>query len=341
MSPTDIPVPSRATVIENPFGGAEVEAWLNRRGAHFLRCMAIPVELFDERASRNNQARAEAIVPEAVARYTVTLKDGEPLPPVVAYRPGKDARFVMVDGNNRLASHKAVGARTIPTYVLAPDTPTPLIMLLTVEANAKHGESVPLSWRIRQAADLNENGYDEETAASAAKITVYQLRHHKALRVIDDRVRPLRITGWLDLTETARHKLGQLKSDPVLMQAAHAAIQTEMTADDVKGMVRDLKALRSEREQFDRIAEISDERKVQMAQRKALKQTSHRIRNVQQSLVSAIGKILQVDTAAVMRLCLTDIERQQLWDRLGKCAEKILDLQANLETIMKGKEASG
>lgn len=335
--PEPIAVPARAHVIENPYRGAEVEEWLRRRGARFLRCVALPIDLFDERMSRQNQARGQAVVDEAVGRYTVLWKQGKTPPPVVAYKPGKDMRFVMVDGNQRLASGKKANATMLPTYILAPDTPSELIQLLTVEANAGSSEPVPLSWRIKQAYALNDNGWTEEQACEAACINIGQLRHFKSLKGIDARVQSLGVNKWLSLSDTNRHKLGQIKSDPVLAQATRVALETEMNTDQIKDMVRVVKATGSEAEAFSTIAKIEEDQKILAAQKKALNQRSTAIRNVQQSLVTAIGKINKVDIGSLLQNLQTDFERQQIWDRCQEGAEKIFEIQSALEPLIKGQ----
>ena len=336
-NPSPIAVPPQAHVITNPYRGAEVEEWLKRRGARYLRCVALPIELFDERASRQNQARGQAVVQEAVDRYTVMWKQGRIPPPVVAYRPGETMRFVMIDGNQRLASGKKASATHLPTFILAPDTPSELIQLLTVEANSGSSEPVALAWRIKQAYALNDNGWTEEQACEAAVITVSQLRHYKSLMATDERARALNIQRFTSLSDTNRHKLGQIKSDPVLTQATRVAIECAMTTEDVKDLVRAVKATGSEAEAFSKIAQVEEDQKILAAQKRALNQRSNAIRNVQQSLVTGIGKVVKVDIGSLLQNVKTDFERQQLWDRLQECADKVLEIQAALEPYIKGE----
>src|ERR1044072_9393207 len=148
------------TPIPRPICSEEVENWLRSRGANFLRCMLIPVENFDERASRNNQARPTPLRPAKVEEYAMAMRRGDKFPPLVAYRTSeKSTTFILISGNHRLAGGKKAGVTHLTTYVLASDTPPELILLLTVEANAHHGAEVPTEWRVKQALNLIAAGW--------------------------------------------------------------------------------------------------------------------------------------------------------------------------------------
>jgi hypothetical protein len=319
-------------------GCAEIEAWLTSRGARYLRVIEIPVANFDERESRHNQARPTPLVPEAVDRYFQSYKDGVLLPPVVAWRKSeRSTTFILIDGNNRQAAAKRAGVEKIPTYILAADTPSELIYLLTVEANARHGQPVPTEWRVKQALHLVEIGWETDIARRAAQVNEKTLRTYKSASAADARARALKISNWGGLGVNNRSTLGQLKSDPVLFHAARTAIDTNMNVEETKGLVRDVKACSSEAEQIQLIGRISASRKAEAVAAKEQKRKGQTVSNVKQSLVTAIGKILAVDSAALARLILTEIDQHAVKNRLESLADKVIELQIAVEQAI-GKD---
>lgn len=326
--------------IPAPICSEEVEGWLRARGANFLRCMLIPVVNFDERASRNNQARPAPIHPETVDRYALAMRRGERFPPLVAYRTSdKSTSFIIISGNHRLAAGKKAGLKGLPTYVLASDTKPELIILLTVEANARHGKEVSTEWRVKQALNLVEVGWKIETACEAAQISTQLLSTYKGAYAADERARRLKITRFSDLGVKARKNLDGLRMDNVFMQAAITALDTDMNVGEIQALVREIKKHPSEAEQISHIGMVADERRKVAEQQKLLQRSSHVVNNPKQSLITGIGKIMHCDGPTLVRTLITDSEKQEVWDRLAKVADKVLELQVLVEESMKQEKA--
>ena len=322
-----------------PICSEEVENWLRSRGANFLRCMLIPVENFDERASRNNQARPAPIVPEKVDQYAMAMRRGEKFPPLIAYRTSEKATtFILISGNHRLAGAKKAGVKSLPTYVLASDTKPELILLLTVEANATHGAEIPLEWRIKQAVNLMSVGWKQDESCAAAQISPTALHTYKKALEADERARLLKITNFTQLGSRHKTSLQGLKLDVVFMQASMVAISMSMNLADTQLLVRELKALPSEGEQIAHIQMVADERRRIAEQQKLLKRRSGIINNPKQSLITGIGKVMHTDGPTLVRTLITDDEKQEVWERLGRVADKVLELQVLVEESMKGDE---
>lgn len=326
--------------VPKPICSEEVERWLRSRGANFLRCMLIPVENFDERASRNNQARPTPIVPEKVDQYAMAMRRGDKFPPLVAYRTSeKSTTFILISGNNRLAAAKKAGIRQFQTYVLASDTPDELILLLTVEANATHGHEVSTEWRVKQAMNLMAAGWKQDESCAAAQISPNALQTYRKANEADERARRLKITNFSQIGVRHKTSLQMLKLDVVFMQAAMVVIQNEMNLADVQAMVRELKALPSEKEQVAHVQMVADERRKLTEQQKLLRRKSHIVNNPKQSLITGIGKVMHTDGPTLVRTLITDEEKQEIWDRLGRVADKVLELQVLVEESMKQGEA--
>src|SRR4051812_32649496 len=145
---------------------SQVERFLQEHGVKYAPKTQIPIGLIDEKQSLANQARDVPIVPESVERFTASLRKGEYLPPVVVFPNGN--RVVIVDGNNRFASHKKAGSQFVPGFVIDENTPSETIALLTVAANNGHGVTPDLKWRKRQAVHLVSVGFNADKACAAA-----------------------------------------------------------------------------------------------------------------------------------------------------------------------------
>ncbi len=309
----------------------EVEAWLQGHGVQYAPPSMIPMSLIDEKRSRANQARRDAIVTDSVERFAAALRAGAAFPPIVVYPSG--GKLVIVDGNNRQASHRKVGAEAINGIVLAEDTPSELIQLLTVEANAHHGVTPEVGWRIQQAFHLCSLGYSVEQAADAAGISPAQLRTARAVQEADQRARALRINGFTDLATYARQSLGVLKDEAVFYQAAKLAVDTAMTIEEIRDLIRVVKTLPSEGARIEYIGTVAKQRGIERATRRAVGKAVNRVSSPQQSLVTGIGKLLAVDPAALVRQIVTSHDRDQVAARLRELERKVAQLKLAMGTL--------
>lgn len=306
-----------------------VERWLQQHGVKYAPKTMIPLLMIDEKSSLGNQARDVPLVEDSVIRFTVSLRKGEYLPPIVVYPSGN--KVVIVDGNNRHAAHKRFGSTAVPGFVIDENTPSETIALLTVAANNGHGVTPSVAWRLRQAAHLVQVGFAVERAVDAAGVTKSQLNDYLAVQRADAKAKQMKIQGFADLANTVRRDLCRLTLDSVFYQAARTTIDTAMTTDEVRTMVRDVKALTSESEQILHITKIADARKLEEKSRKATGRGG-RMSSPYNSLLSSIGKIMVVDGAAVARQILTDFDRRELIRRLDGVGLKLIELQTALES---------
>ena len=309
----------------------EVEAWLQRHGVQYAPPAPIPMHVIDERRSRGNQARRDPIVTDSVDRFAAALRAGATFPPIVAYP--MTGRLVIIDGNNRQAAHRKAQLDTINGIVIADDTPGELIQLLTVEANAHHGVTPEVGWRVQQAFHLCSLGFTDQQAAEAASIGVNQLRAARAVQEADQRARHLKIVGFSDMPAGARQSLGVLKDEAVFYQAAKLAAETGMTTEDIRELTRAVKSLPSEGARIEHIGSIAKARGIERATRKALGKAINRVSSPKQALVSSIGKFLAVDEAALLRQIVTTHDRDLINDRLRKLKRKIGALEVAMATL--------
>lgn len=317
-------------VSEEVAATVQVESWLQRHEVQYAPPMMIPMSAIDEKRSRQNQARKEPIVPDSVDRYTVAYKEGAKFPPIVGYMLG--GKFVIIDGNNRQVAAKKAGLEEILAIMIAADTPSELIQYLTIEANAHHGKSPEVEWRIRQAFQLMGFGYDLEKAAKAVAVSVQTLRNARAVQEADQRARALRIAQFTELPATSKQLLNGLKDDPVFYQAASVAVRTEMVIEDVRIMLKLIKAQRSEGDKLSVIGQIADERNDAEAKRKALgRKTS--ITSPAHSLAAGTGMLKKIDPSLLVRQILTAADRDLAKKHCKDLEEKLLEIQVALEQL--------
>lgn len=311
---------------------SRVERFLQLHSVKYAKKTMIPIEMIDEKSSLDNQAREVPIVPDAVERYATSLRRGDYLPPLIVRPVGN--KVSIVDGNNRHGAHKRVGNRFIPGFVIAADTPSEVIRLLTVAANRENAEAVPVRWRKVQAVDLLGLGYSQEQACEAAGITKSQLGDFLALDRADARAKQFHVAGFQSLSETARIALGRIPGDPVFDQLARAAVEFEIDADTAKRVLRDVKALGSEGEQVTyAVAFVNEQRAKRVAEGGKGGKARPSVSSPKNAFVSAAGKILNVSTLDLVRQTLTEHDRDGLVRWAELVGEKMVEVQIALEAI--------
>lgn len=306
----------------------EVEAWLQSHNVEYAPATGIPMGMIDEKRSRQNQARKDPLVAESVERFATAWRAGATFPPIVVYAVG--GKLVIIDGNNRQASAKKAGREYIHGIIISEKTPSERIQLLTVEANARHGVTPELAWRLKQAFHLIGLGFSDAEAAEAAAVTPAQIRNARAVQEADARARNLKVYGFADLPATSRQLLNAIKDEPVFYQAARLAAGSRLGIDEIRDLCRVVKSQRSEADRLVAIAEVAKEHVVETATKKALRKG---VSAPKQALVAGIGLILKCDEGALVSQIVTTHDRDVINSRLGDAVDKILAIQVAMETL--------
>ena len=315
----------------------QVETWLKARGVKFTGCQPLDMAQINEKASRNNQARADSIHPETVDRYAQALRNGDTFPPIVVMPRGDG--YEIVDGNHRHAAHKRIGAATIPAYIIGKDTPGEIVALLVAEANTKHGDPTPTAWRQQQALYLMALGHAAETVAEALGLSASQIKQAIRLAKADNRAKKLGIPGWLNLAASPRERLSTIKLDEVMVAAARVVIDTKWGQNaDLSRFVSNINNHGSEAAQMTYIQEVARERAELLANQAATgrKAKSRSIANPKMQVVTALGSVMAIDPAQVPRLFITDTERKEIAQRCEAAAERLLEMEQALRLVNDG-----
>lgn len=334
---------------------AEVRAWLDERGVKYLHrsTEVFPLELIDEKASRANQARPMPVIDEAVETFATALRNGAVFPPIVVYFPAggtkplsqlvkEKSKAVIVDGNNREAAHKKVGRSEIWTIILDPSTSSEMIQRLTVSANAMHGNPVAQDWRVRQAIHLHKGcGWPMEIACAEAVVSKNLVTIAMSVQKATERAKELGVKaatvlggkkkGFADLPTGTRYQLAQIKDDVPFIALCQMVLATAMTGEELRVLMKELKALTSEAERIDLIKKTAEDRAMEAAARATLGRGIHKISSPKHTLASGLGKIMAVEPAEVKAAILTLQEKAELMERLRRAADRILEHQIAVE----------
>lgn len=321
------------SVDEETASATQVEAWLQRRGVRYAPATGIPMNMIDTKRSRLNQARKDPIVTESVERFAAALKQGRLFPPIVVYPVGN--KLVIVDGNNRHEAASRAKREFIYGIVIDEETDSDLIQLLTVEANASHGVTPPLEWRIKQAFHLCSLGHGDDVAAEAAGITNSQLRNARAAAEADSRAKILRIHGFADLPATSKMYLNGVKLEPVFYAAGRLAAEYKLTIEQVMGLCRAIKSGKSEAQQLGIVAE---QQRLLISENAAKSALAKRVNSPKNALVAGIGLVLNVDPDALVSQIRTVHDRDVILKRVKDMEEKLLTLMIAMEELKDMEE---
>lgn len=318
------------SVGEDVAAATQIEAWLQRRGIKYAPATAIPMSMIDTKRSRLNQARKDPIVTESVERFATAMKSGRFFPPIVCYPMGN--KLVIIDGNNRHEAAFRAKREHIYGIIIDEATDSDMIMLLTVEANAGHGVTPPLDWRIRQAFHLVSIGHDDDTAAEAAGITLLQLRNARAQQEAENRAKILRIHGFAEVSGTSKQLLNALKLEPVFYAAAKLTADEKLISEQVRDLVRAVKTGKSE---ADQLAIVAEQQKLLVAEGAAKKAVNKRVNSPKNALVAGIGLINNLNTGALISQIRTVHDRDLIKNRLEDLIEKILEIQVDMDKQLR------
>lgn len=321
-------VPEEAS---GPVSVLDPAKWLRSHGVQFSPAKPYPVSQIDEKESRKNQVRPEAIIPEAVERYAARFRAGEVPPPLVAYKRGGKA--VLIDGNNREAGAKKAGVKEVPMIFVDPSTSSEMMALLMAEANSQHGIPTEQSWRDQQALNLVDVGWSVDQAAKSTGLTRLAVETALRVREIDDRAAALGVRGFSDLSKTARNTLGRLKADPVFQAASRMVIETQMGAGtELSAFVRDVRMQPSESASLAFIGSTTEER-IAVAKRAAV--SGRRLPSPKHEVLSALGAVKALAEKryipSIPVWFISPEDRKELRQRIDLALNVLADIEGHLD----------
>lgn len=311
----------------------EVEEWLDQHHVEWSFDPEVPVERIDVKRSLQNQARVgEPLIGEVVDRYAAAMTNGSTFPALVAYRPSKRARLVLIGGNHRLAAATKAGHESVPVYVCGPVEPE-AVAALTYEDNARHGMPPSTAERVRQAVHLIGLGWTAKAAAAAVSVSEAQVSQARKATEGSQRARDLGVTGFdLIASQATQVELARIPSDPVFAEAVRAVAALGLSVADTQALAKALKRQRSEAAQLKTIGDLLEERRAE-AQRRAGGNAGQRTRTARSAhgtVRSAVVDILDVSPAQVADLLRDPTERKHLRARIAAAMVRLNEIREAL-----------
>lgn len=231
----------------DPHRRAEVENWLDHHGVAWEYDPAVPLERIDFERSLQNQARVYTKLDlDRVATYAEAMERGDEFPAVVVNRSSVKAKLVDVDGNHRVAAYSKAEFTHIPAYVITKARPQTIVML-TFEANVKHGLPTSHEERLHQAVWLINNGASVDQAAAAVNVKSADIKKAMSRVKADQRADDVGIlrTQWDGISQSSKNRLSNITTDEGFKDAASLTFRANLAADEVFELVSQCNQVRS------------------------------------------------------------------------------------------------
>jgi hypothetical protein len=291
--------------------------------------------MFDVDKSLHNQARFEPLDPKTVAEYADAVTRGDIFPAVVAYRPGKSRKLVVIDGNHRLAAHQK-GGRALAVYELDPETDPRTIALLTFALNTRHGRPTMEAERIAQAIYLVDNGASQDHAAAAVNLSPRILKRALTRQSSDRRADEvgLKRNEWDTLAAAVKSRLVNVATDEGFRAAAELAYAARLDAAEAFQLVGLVNSTKSGARQAEIVAQQRDQYRdrIQDSGGGVLGTADRRTQGPKQRVALALGQItaLPEDDEMILRSFAAP-ERETAAKRMRDAGERLVRLAGRLE----------
>lgn len=228
----------------------DIEAYLDSKGVKWIYHEHVKFDDIDMERSLRNQARIhKKLDEEVVDRYLEAMSRGDVFPPLIGARAGRsDSKLVNVDGNHRAASSKKKGDAFYPYgYYEIVDADPQIIVLMTFEANTKHGLPTSEEERVHQAIWLIDNGANQKQAAAAVNVPERAIKKLWNKVVADRRADEVGIlrSHWDHLSQSIRQRLVTVATDEGFRALTELTFRAKLDWDEVNRLVNELNASRS------------------------------------------------------------------------------------------------
>lgn len=304
---------------------SKTEAWLQNFGVENFTLEVLDIANIDRQASLSNQARvtSQPIDDEVVANYALAIEAGAEMPPIVVV-PTTNG-YKTVDGNHRFVAYDLAGKTTIEAYVLH-DTSETQRLLLTFDANTRHGLRTSSAERLAQALTLVANGI---TPAEAAR--VLNISPHTLYQRIQAQEAATQLAGeGVDTTRLSHshlRTLASIRNTNVRTATANWINDQRIPIPDAGPLIQQLNSLGTETEQL-RFIEI------ERGRRAALNRASARGRIQLPTPIPELQRVLEaIDEIAPTALSSEGV-RERVPDELRSVlGSRALDGAARLRRI--------
>lgn len=229
----------------------DIEKYLDDKGVKWEYHPTLAYDDIDLERSLRNQARIHHKVDEeVVTRYTDAMERGDVFPPVITAKGGRtaDAKQVNIDGNHRIISGTKRGGEVYPygAYEVLSADPQ-IIVLMTFEANTKHGLPTSEEERVHQAIWLIDNGASHQRAAEAVNVPIGAIKRLWNKVQADRRADEVGMvrSHWDHLSNGIKQRLLTVSTDEGFAALAELAFKAKLDTDEVNKCVAEINQSRS------------------------------------------------------------------------------------------------
>jgi len=321
------------TIQVNPFSAdTKTEAWLDSFEVQWDGPVDIAIGDFNMKDSRRNQARATALVPEAVDTYTIAMNNGAIFPAGVVY-PTPNG-FVFLDGVNRHAAAVKHEATHMKCYVIAATTASELVVAMTTSANTRNGANVDKGWRIIQAEHLfSQMGFSLDKAAELLAVRVSDIKSYQKILAADANADRCGISRrvWDNISSTSKVELNSIGNLVLFEMAVKVVVTYNVPAGAaIKEFVRAIRdALKIS--EADAVLFIEEFTQTARRQSNVAKAQGRKTSTAPQlGFITGVGKILHTDPEKFNRSFVTREDRETADAKLMAVLRHVTELRAQL-----------
>lgn len=272
----------------------KAEAWLTTEGVRFRYEGGVPLDRFDRRRSRDNQARpTDWKLPEEIERYALGMIDGDLFPCVIVYA-GPDG-FVLIDGNQRWCAAEVAELASLDAFVVE-ETDRLILDRLTMTANGVlNGQGLSAAEVLKQAVTfkLLHPTVPMKDIAKWFRFKVERLELAVRQAQVTARLGQLGVSV-VGLSATVLKTLHALESDPVLEEVGRLAQEAGLAPAKVQELVTEVRRQRSERAQLAVVMRWRKDPDVAAAIHRRVRGLSKQRRTRQTTLFDLLGRLIRL-----------------------------------------------
>ena len=296
------------------------DEWLDDHGVKWHFEPEFPISDIDIEASLANQARL--LVPldaETVELYAESMINGDTYPPAVGYL--KNGKLVLIDGNHRVNAWIDVGETSVPVFIVE-NADAQKIVLMTFQANTRHGLANPVEERIEHALWLIRNkGTNQNMAANVMNVKKSDVNTAWRKSEANRRAKAVGIKKieWDTFAVSSKTRLASIGNDLSFKKAAEVSYKLGLHYDEINDLVTTVKTYKTATAQVKFLNAYANEHVEEATAEKALKKG----RNSRYFIVTYAKGLMRIFAKDDMYENIADIELEEYKDVLGRLRNEI------------------
>ena len=225
----------------------QYERVLDDMGVQYVYHDAVMIKDISTDRSRKNQARSMALRSSLVDEYAAAMRSDAEFPPLLGYRAVGHDRWVLIDGNHRLAAAIDVGATYVSLYDVSENSQGKLLEITYSWNQRTNGMRADPNDALAHAVYLvRQSGYRVVDAAKLMSLPPGRLTDALVSADTHDRLQKQGVFLRKPLSAAHARALAGIPTDAGLIAAVKAIESASLPAEDTVIMVRMITKERSE-----------------------------------------------------------------------------------------------